>query len=186
MRVKLLPGEYVIVRTRPVPLRLIGPLVGGFLVLGSGGFVLGYLGHRTLPDLGDWQPVLLLVALAVVVLLLLFVVVRPLVRWSSTRYVLTSRRLIHRRGVGRHIEDDLPLSGGLQVRTERGLLQRMAGSGTLRVGGYADRSHCYRDIPQIATFKEYLGLAISELPPGGILDGVDMDSGRQHYRGGIP
>ncbi|THJ67814.1 PH domain-containing protein [Arthrobacter echini] len=184
MRVKLLPGERVIVRTRPSPLPLVRPVLGGFVVLAAGGFCLGYLGRGSLAQLGEWQPVVLLLAFAVVVLLLLVVVIRPLIRWSSTRYVLTSRRLIHRRGVSRRIEQDIPLSSGLQIHTEQRLLQRMTGSGTLLIGPYYDRAYPYRDVPQIATFKEYLGLAISELPSTRILDGVDMDSGGHYYRGG--
>ncbi|TYC99018.1 PH domain-containing protein [Arthrobacter echini] len=184
MRVNLLPGERVIVRTRPSLLPLAGPVVGGFVVLAAGGFGLGYLGGRQLPELGEWQVVLLLLAIAVVVLLLVLVVVRPLVRWSSTRYVLTSLRLIHRRGAGRRTEHDIPLSSGLQVRTEQSLLQRLTGSGTLMVGAHAAHAERYRDVPQVRRFKEYLGLVVSELPSIHGIDGVDRDSGPQYSREG--
>lgn len=187
MRIKLLPGERVIVRTRPNPLPLVGPVVAGFIILAAGGFVLGYLGRSSLSgSLADWQPVVLLVVLAVVVLLLLRVVVRPLVRWSSNRYVLTSMRLIHRRGATRRTEHQINLSAISQLQTEQGLLQRMVGSGTLIADLGFDRAHDYRDVPQIGTFKEYVVQAISELPLTRMFDGVDMEIDPQYARGQEP
>ncbi|TKV27850.1 PH domain-containing protein [Arthrobacter sp. NamB2] len=187
MRIKLLPGERVIVRTRPNPLPLVGPVVAGFIILAAGGFVLGYLGRSSLSgSLADWQPVVLLVVLAVVVLLLLRVVVRPLVRWSSNRYVLTSMRLIHRRGATRRTEHQINLSAISQLQTEQGLLQRMVGSGTLVADLGFDRAHDYRDVPQIGTFKEYVVQAISELPLTRMFDGVDMEIDPQYARGQEP
>ncbi|WP_104117798.1 PH domain-containing protein [Arthrobacter sp. B1805] len=187
MRIKLLPGERVIVRTRPNPLPLVGPVVAGFIILAAGGFVLGYLGRSSLSgSLADWQPVVLLVVLAVVVLLLLRVVVRPLVRWSSNRFVLTSMRLIHRRGATRRMEHQINLSAISQLQTEQGLLQRMVGSGTLIADLGFDRAHDYRDVPQIGTFKEYVVQAISELPLTRMFDGVDMEIDPQYARGQEP
>lgn len=187
MRIKLLPGERVIVRTRPNPLPLVGPVVAGFIILAAGGFVLGYLGRSSLSgSLADWQPVVLLVVLAVVVLLLLRVVVRPLVRWSSNRYVLTSMRLIHRRGATRRTEHQINLSAISQLQTEQGLLQRMVGSGTLIADLGFDRAHGYRDVPQVGTFKEYVVQAISELPLTRMFDGVDMEIDPQYARGQEP
>lgn len=187
MRIKLLPGERVIVRTRPNPLPLVGPVVAGFLVLALGGFGLGYLARRGLPgDLADVQPLALMVALAVVVLVLLRVVVRPLVRWASNRYVLTSMRLIHRQGAGRRTEHQVNLSTISQLQTEQGLLQRMVGSGTLVTDPGFDRAHAYRDVPRIGTFKEYVVQAIGELPLTRMFDGVDVETDPQYARGGTP
>lgn len=187
MRIKLMPGEQVIVRTRPNPLPLVGPVLAGFLILAAGGFGLGYLGRRNLfGDVAEWQPVAMLVALAVVVLLLLRIVVRPLVRWSSNRYVLTSMRLIHRRGATRRSEHQINLSAISQLQTEQGLLQRMVGSGTLIADLGFDRAHAYRNVPQIGTFKEYVVQAISELPLTRMFDGVDMEIDPQYARGQEP
>ncbi|MHA7191293.1 PH domain-containing protein [Arthrobacter sp. MDT2-16] len=186
MRIKLLPGERILVRTRPNPLPLVGPVLAGFVILALGGFGLGYLVHRPLPGLAEWQPVLAAGALVVVVLLLLRVVVRPLIRWSGHRYVLTSMRLIHRRGVTRRTEHQINLSAISQLQTEQGLLQRMVRSGTLVADLGFDRVHAYSDVPQIATFKEFVVQAISELPLTRMFDGVDMEIDPQYARGGTP
>lgn len=186
MRIRLLPGERVIVRTRPNPLPLAGPVLAGFVLMAAGGYGLGLLAGRDVLGLGDWRPVLFSAALAVVVLLLLRVLIRPLVRWSSNRYVLTNMRLIHRRGVTRRTEHQINLSAVSQLQTEQGLMQRIVGSGTLIADLGFDRTHGYRDVPHIATFKEYVVQAIGELPLTRMFDGVDMEIDPQYARGGTP
>lgn len=181
-----MPGERVLVRTRPNPLPLVGPVIAGFILLAVGGFGLGLLAGRDVLGLGDSRPVLFAVVLAAVVLLLLRVVVRPLVRWSSNRYVLTSMRLIHRRGAARRTEHQINLSAISQLQTEQGLMQRMVGSGTLIADLGFDRAHAYRDIPHITTFKEYVVQAIGELPLTRMVDGVNMEIDSQYARGGTP
>ena len=187
MRIRLLPGERVLVRTRPNPLPLAGPVVAGFLLLAVGGFGLGYLARPDLPgSVAEWQPVLLPVVFGVAVLVFLWVVGRPLLRWAGNRYVLTSMRLIHRTGTGRRTEHQINLSAISQLQTEQGLLQRMVGSGTLVADLGFDRAHAYRHVPQIATFKDYVVQAIGELPLTRMFDGVDMEIDPQYARGGTP
>lgn len=187
MRIRLLPGERVLVRTRPNPLPLTGPVLAGFLLLALSGFGLGYLARPDLPGgLAEWQPVLLPAVLAVTVLMLLVVVVRPLARWAGNRYVLTSMRLIHRAGTTRRTEHQINLAAISQLQTEQGLIQRMVGSGTLVADLGFDRWRAYRHVPQIATFKEYVVQAIGELPLTRMFDGVDMEIDPQYARGGTP
>ena len=187
MRIRLLPGERVLVRTRPNPLPLAGPVVAGFLLLAVGGFGLGYLARPDLPgSVAEWQPVLLPVVFGVAVLVFLWVVGRPLLRWAGNRYVLTSMRLIHRTGTGRRTEHQINLSAISQLQTEQGLMQRMVGSGTLVADLGFDRAHAYRHVPQIATFKDYVVQAIGELPLTRMFDGVDMEIDPQYARGGTP
>ncbi|WP_104168358.1 PH domain-containing protein [Arthrobacter sp. SX1312] len=185
MRIRLLPGERVLVRTRPNPLPLAGPVVAGFLLLAVGGFGLGYLARPDLPaGVAEWQPVLLPVVFGVAVLVFLWVVGRPLLRWAGNRYVLTSMRLIHRSGTGRRSEHQINLSAISQLQTDQGLMQRMVGSGTLIADLGFDRAHAYRHVPQIATFKDYVVQAIGELPLTRMFDGVDMEIDPQYARGG--
>ncbi|MFC3298681.1 PH domain-containing protein [Arthrobacter agilis] len=183
MRVRLLPGERVIVRTRANPLPLVGPMIAGFLLLALGGFGLGFLSRADLPGLGEWQPVLLLVVLAAVVFLLARIVARPLVHWAGNRYVLTSMRLIHRSGTARRSEHQINLSAISQLQTDQTLMQRLVGSGTIVADLGYDRAHTYRDIPRMATFKEYVVQAISDLPLTRMFDGVDMEIDPQYARG---
>ncbi len=187
MRIKLMPGERVILRTRPNALPLVGPVISGFLILAVGGFSLGYLSRGTLPEwLEQWQGLLLPVAFVLFLLLPLRAVVWPLLRWSGNRYVLTTTRLIHRYGVLRRTEKQISLSAISQLQTEQSLLQRMVGSGSLTADLGFDRAHAYRHLPQVTAFKEHVIRAISELPLTRMFDGVDMDIDAQYARGGTP
>jgi uncharacterized membrane protein YdbT with pleckstrin-like domain len=84
------------------------------------------------------RPVFRWLLLAAGVLLLLRYVVRPFLRWLSTSYVLTDRRLLVRGGVVSRWGRDLPLSWVADVTYRRGLLGRLVGSGTLVVDTAGD------------------------------------------------
>lgn len=178
-----MPGEQVILRTRPDALPLAGPVISGFVLLAAGGFSLGYLSRGTLPDwLADWQDILAVAVVALVLLLLLRAVAWPLLRWAGHRYVLTTTRLIHRHGVLRRTENQISLSAISQLQTEQGLLQRVVRSGSLTADLGFDRAHVYRHVPQVTVFKEHVVRAISELPLTRMFDGVDMDVDAQYAR----
>lgn len=77
-----------------------------------------------------------IVALALAVFA--WLVARPLVAWRSTHYVLTTHRLVVRRGlVVRHVRD-LRLAGVTDVRCRQTLPQRLLGSGTVVVEAAGD------------------------------------------------
>ncbi|WP_216698958.1 hypothetical protein, partial [Arthrobacter sp. Br18] len=87
------------VRTRASPMPLAWPVAASVVLLGVGGFVCGWLGTAPLPDaLRDWRPVLTLLSAGLFLVVLVQLFGRPFVRWLNNRYVLTSMRLIHRRG----------------------------------------------------------------------------------------
>jgi uncharacterized membrane protein YdbT with pleckstrin-like domain len=85
--------------------------------------------------------------------LVTFAVVRPFLRWWTTTYALTTRRLSLRWGVLSRHGRDVPLRRVVDVRLERTLLQRAVGSGTVIVGtaggeAEADETVVLRDVPQ--------------------------------------
>lgn len=181
MRLKLAPGEHVIVRTRPHPRPLVLPFVGVLLVLAATGFGLGLLSRQGLPPtLVEWVPLAVILVLAVAALILLRTFVRPVMRWWGTRYLLTSRRLITRRGFATRREHELALAGIYQLHTSQTLLQRSTGSGNLTVDLGRDRTVVYPDMPQVHTFKEFMVEAIGDLPLTVMFDGVDMEADPVH------
>ena len=173
---RLEPGEQVIVAARPHAGPLLGPVLLAAAVSAAGGFALGYLGRDTLPDaLLDWAYVL---APAVVVLTLLVLArfcLPPLVRWNTTRYVLTNRRLIQRRGALRRREHDLPLASIYQLEARQGILQRMQRSGTLRIDLGRGRVIDYASVPEVHRFKSIVLATIEQLPMTAMFDGVDIE-----------
>ena len=72
----------------------------------------------------------------------------PLLRWWTTTYTVTNRRLITRRGILNKIGTDLPLNRIHEVSSERSLLDRMLGCGTLNVATAAeDGTVVLADVP---------------------------------------
>ncbi|MCG2620472.1 PH domain-containing protein [Arthrobacter sp. I2-34] len=165
MQLRLEPGEQVIVATLPQARTLFWPFLALLLVLLAGGFGSG----RITRELGvawvaQWQPFLQAAVLVAAAVLALRLFVVPLLRWSSTRYVLTNRRLLVRRGWGRRSEQETRLSGICEVHAEQSLLQRMLRSGTLRAEAGPGRSTKLVDVPEVYRFRTLVARAIEDLP----------------------
>lgn len=79
-----------------------------------------------------WDPARWVVVGLGLVLLLLWVVV-PLVRWATTQYVITNRRVIVRSGVVARQGRDMPLARVNDVHFSYGVVDRLLGCGTLVV-----------------------------------------------------
>ena len=174
MRLKLDPGEQVIVLARPQARRLFWPAVVFLAVLGAAGFGLGWLSRRGLPGwIAEWVPLLRAAVLVVAGALVLRVCLVPLLRWLSTRYLLTSRRLLVRRGWGRRSEQEVPLAGIYALRTEQTLLQRMLRSGSLHADMGYGRFWRLPDVPEVVRFRGLVVRAIEELPRTAMFDGFD-------------
>ena len=59
--------------------------------------------------------------------------VLPYLRWCTTTYTVTNRRLITRRGILSKTSLEMPLDRVVDVASERGVVDRMLGCGTLRL-----------------------------------------------------
>lgn len=89
--------------------------------------------------------VILLIALIAVVLWVLV----PFLRWWSTTYTFTNRRIITRRGILTKSGHDLPLSRINNVAYSRSLTDRMFGCGSLELTTAADEPVVLDDIPDV-------------------------------------
>lgn len=175
MRIKLEPGERVVLRTRPHPRRLFARFLVLLLILAGTGFGLGWLSRGELPSgWAGWEPAVITGFLVLAGLATVRVFVLPLLDWAGTRYILTSRRLIRRSGFARRSERDVRLTAIFQLIVEQTLVERATGGGTLVVDLGRDRFVSFPHVPQIQTFKEYMVQAISDLPLTAMFDGVDM------------
>lgn len=99
---------------------------------------------------GAWRPGGQ-VAIAVVGLLLaVFWTVLPFLRWRTTTYTLTNRRLVTRSGIVSKTSKDLPLSRVDDVSSERSLSDRLLGCGTLHVRTASDAGViALVDVPEV-------------------------------------
>ncbi|MCY0905658.1 PH domain-containing protein [Arthrobacter sp. H14-L1] len=168
MRSWLAPGEQVIVQSRPQARALTGPAVAFILIPAAGGFALAWLSHGGLARLPSqtaaWQEPL---AIAVVVLGIAALVLYPLrrfLRWAGTRYTLTSRRMVVRRGWLHRERQDIALASVRNLGTRQSALQRILRSGNITLDMGFDGSAAISDIPEVARFRDLVLDAINELP----------------------
>jgi uncharacterized membrane protein YdbT with pleckstrin-like domain len=145
--------ERVLIQTRTHVKRLILPGLA-LVVLGLG---VG-AGAALIPD--GARPIGQLAIVVVGLLLAIWWVVVPFLRWWTTTYTVTNRRLITRRGVFTKIGKDMPLMRINDVLYERSLLDRMLGCGTLFIQTAAEGGTIkLDDVPNV----ERLHLEMTEL-----------------------
>ena len=100
---------------------------------------------------GDVQPWLRLAVVVVAALIIVRWVVWPFLKWLTTSYVVTDRRLITRVGVIARHGRDMPLSKVNDVTFEHSsILERVLGCGTLVVESAGERGQLVlRDVPRV-------------------------------------
>jgi len=139
----LTDGEQIVLSTRTHVKALLVPLVVLIVLLGVG-VVLG----QVFEDKAGGVP--RLIVWAVVVVGFVWYVVRPVLVWASATYTVTNRRLITRAGVLTRRGHDIPLTRISDVASERGVLDRILGCGTLIVSDASTNGRVLlHDIPRV-------------------------------------
>jgi uncharacterized membrane protein YdbT with pleckstrin-like domain len=85
------------------------------------------------PDSGTGQAAVLIAIIVVGAILLCWLSFAPWVRWRTTHYVITTHRLLIRRGVLRHSGRDIALQRITDVGFTQSLWDRIVGAGTLTI-----------------------------------------------------
>jgi uncharacterized membrane protein YdbT with pleckstrin-like domain len=154
-------GEQVVIHTRTHGKALIWPAIA-LVVLGA---LVGAMAALIPTDWGSAGAVgvaLLGLALAG------WLVLRPFLRWLSTTYTVTTRRLITRSGVVRRFGTDLPLMRINDVTFQTSLSDRVFGCGTLsiRTGseGGAVELHDVPDVEEVHRTVSELIFGSDEFP----------------------
>jgi membrane protein YdbS with pleckstrin-like domain len=182
MRKELLPGEQVIVVTRPQPRKLIVPAVLFILVAALAAYASAWIvkgGPAKLIPLitPDWTPWLVGVCLALAAWVVVAYCLPKLVTWQASRYTLTSRRLVARYGMLRRRDQQVPLAAVRNVFVEQTLLQRTFRSGTISLDTGYPSSTVLPDVPEVMTFRNFILDAIDELPEGELFEADDTTPG---------
>ncbi|WP_240629649.1 PH domain-containing protein [Specibacter cremeus] len=183
------PGEQLIVRTRPHPRVLVWPVIVGLLVVTGTALVLAWLQpgpfHRLAPNLMPARQPVLVLLLTVAGLLLVVVPLRRTLEWLRTRYLLTSVRLVVKRGW--RVETEYPLAALAAIETRRGLGQRLVGAGDLVLVRDFAKPGTIRNVPEVNVFRGYVLEAMGELharnPGAGRYAGIDHAPGDDNYAG---
>ena len=144
-------GEYVVLSIRSHAKALIGPTV--LLVLVVAGVI-------TVLMLNPNNSTVAYGAVVVAVPMLVLWSLVPFLRWMTTTYTVTTRRLITRSGILSRSGRDIPLFRINDVAYEKGLLDRLLGCGTLIISDATEKAGVVlADIPNV----ERVQLQITDL-----------------------
>jgi uncharacterized membrane protein YdbT with pleckstrin-like domain len=151
-------GEEVVLNLRPHWRRVVVPVVLIPIVVGLASYL-----WFVLPDdkaRGPLRIAVLVVALAV----LLWWSLRPWLRWLTTRYVMTTRRVVTRTGVLSRNGRDVPMTRINDVSFSHTVVERIFGSGTLVIESAGERGQILlSDVPHVeAVQRDLYGLVEDE------------------------
>ncbi len=135
-------GEQIILHMHTHGKALVWPIVAMVLL----GAALG-VGIALLPaSTQQWG---LPAAVGLFLVLVLWLVLLPFLRWLTTTYTVTDRRIITRRGILNKTGHDLPLRRINNVNYQRSLTDRMLGCGTLVLETAAGQPLALHDLPRV-------------------------------------
>ena len=144
-------GEHVVLSVRTHGKALIAPFA--LLILVAAGVIAV---GKIYTDKG----ILVLVAAGVGLLTLILWAFIPFLRWMTSTYTVTNRRLITRHGILTRTGRDIPLFRINDVAYEKGLLDRLLGCGTLIISDATEKAGVILpDVPNV----EKVHLQISDL-----------------------
>ena len=169
MRRSLVPGEQVIVTTRPQPRKLAGPAVAFVLAPAVAAFASAWVIRggpaRVAPALGrQWTPWLVGACVLAAAAVWLGYCLPRLLRWHGTRYTLTSQRMVARYGLLNRRDQQVNLASVRNLTVHESLLQRLVRSGNISLETGHQGMVTFRDVPEVARFRDFILDAIGELP----------------------
>ena len=139
----LVEDEQVVVHRHPHWKMLVVPVVVLLLVVGVASFLAAVVSAQSWA-LWAWLG-LAVAGLAVVGRFTVF----PVLRWRTTHFVVTDRRVLVREGVLTRQGMDIPLRRISSVQFRQGLLERLLGAGTLLIESDSDESLEFNDVPGV-------------------------------------
>jgi len=80
---------------------------------------------------------------------LVWFLVAPLVRWGTTHFAVTDRRVMYRTGVFNKSGIDIPIARINSVQFKHDFIDRLFGAGTLIIESASDEPLHFNDIPRV-------------------------------------
>ncbi len=171
----LAPDEELILHRHPHWKMLLVPVLVLLVVVALAGFLAALIRNQSWANVG-W---IVLAVLGITVIARW--TMTPLLRWYTTHFVLTDRRVLVRQGVFTRTGLDIPMTRINSVRFRHGLLDRMLGTGTLIIESASQEPLEFDDIPHVEQVHSLLYNEVYDADRGdadrGDADRGDADRG---------
>ncbi|WP_353353831.1 PH domain-containing protein [Intrasporangium sp. DVR] len=153
----LAQGERVERSIHPHWLTVAGPTFVGLLLI-----VGGVLGAAATPD-DDTGNLIQWILLGLIVVIAIPMVIVPFLRWRTTHYVVTTHRVMVRRGILNKSGKDITLSKITDVSFQQSLVDRIINSGSLRIESAGDSpDETLKNIPHSNHVQQLINRLIDE------------------------
>ena len=182
----LAPDEELILHRHPHWKMLLVPVLVLLVVVALAGFLAALIRNQSWANVG-W---IVLAVLGITVIARW--TMTPLLRWYTTHFVLTDRRVLVRQGVFTRTGLDIPMTRINSVRFRHGLLDRILGTGTLIIESASQEPLEFDDIPHVEQVHSLLYNEVYDADRGDSERGSadrgrgpgwdDEDGGRDRHR----
>ena len=152
----LVDGERVVLHTHPHGKMLISPVLVLLLVVALCVFLAALVRDQ------PWAPIAWIVLAAVGVGLVAWRTLVPVLRWRTTHFVVTTRRVLVREGVLSRTGIDIPMSRINSVQFRHTVLERFLGCGTLVIESASDEPLEFTDVPRVEKAHALLYKEVAE------------------------
>ncbi|MFH5210909.1 PH domain-containing protein [Antrihabitans sp. NCIMB 15449] len=169
--------EQLLLHRHPHWKMLFLPALTFIVATALSGFLLGLVQN----ELTGTAQTAALIAIAVVwVGILCWRTLPPLLRWRTTHFIVTDRRVLIRHGILTHTGIDIPMGRISNVQFRHGLFDRMLGTGTLIIGSASEDPLEFDDIPKVESVHSLLYHQVFDA--SNIYRGSDRASDRDRSR----
>ena len=147
----LAEDEQLVLDLHPHWKALVGPVLVLVLTLGVGSFLAAEI------PAGDHQGLYRLLVLVVALAVLVAFSLRPFLRWVTTHFVITDRRVLVRTGILARTGRDVPLSRINDITFSHTFFERLLRCGTLVVESAGERGQVtLNDVPKVEQVQRRL------------------------------
>lgn len=143
----LSPGENVVVDSHPHWKALLGPVLIAVLAVAAMITVAVWTDGAAMSDTA--RTTILIVSAVVLAVIFVWWALSPFIRWFTTHFVVTDRRVIYRTGVFTKSGIDIPIARIATVQFQHGMVDRMFRTGKLIVESASDDPLEFDDIPDV-------------------------------------
>ncbi|HZS19612.1 MAG TPA: PH domain-containing protein [Pseudonocardiaceae bacterium] len=157
----LVGDEQLVVHKHPHWKTLLLPVLVLFLIVGLGSYLAALVAGTSWQSYG-WIGLAVLGSIA-----LWWLTVIPLLRWRTTHFVLTTRRVMVREGILSRSGIDIPINRINTVQFRHSLLGRILNYGTLVIESAAEEPLELDDIPQVERIHSLLYFEVNPGPVAG-------------------